>query len=233
MTDHAITDKPLKRRTQADRSAAARVALVESAIALLSERGYAHATTSAIAQYAGVTTGALHHHFPTKETLFFAVLDELSEQALGLFRGLSDEQGHRSAPSQAIVGSLWSLYGSKRYWAVWEINIGFRPHEAMYQGLVAHRARTREQMRRAIAENQALGEDTRRALVGLLPFLLASMRGIFLDTFFADHDAAFFNQQLAWLTQAFDRELLKTVAPLPALQTHATDTAHESDQGAA
>jgi AcrR family transcriptional regulator len=220
-----------KRRTQADRTAASRIALIDSAITLLSQRGFAHATTAAIAQHAGVTTGALHHHFPAKEDLFLAVLDELAEQAVKLFRSLSDEARTRSTPSAAnaqaieagrahgIISSLWSLYGSKRYWAVWEINIGFRPNDALYQILLDHRVRTREQMQRAIAENTALHEDTRRALTVLLPFLLASMRGVFLDTFFTDHDAAFFDQQLAWLIQVFDRELLNaTLSAAPVVR---------------
>lgn len=196
-----------KRRTQADRTAVARAALVESAIALLSEHGFAYATTAAIAQHAHVTTGALHHHFLTKESLLIAVLDELTEDALMLFRDLRESSDGDQGPARAIVTKLWSLYGSRRYWAVWEINIGLRRDKVLYQALIEHRAATRERMLRTVAENAALKPETKQALQELLPFLLSAMRGIFLDTFFAGHEPGVLDRQLERLIHALDQEL--------------------------
>ncbi|MFK4444893.1 AcrR family transcriptional regulator [Caballeronia udeis] len=210
----------LKRRSQADRTAAARAALVESAITLLSEHGFARTTTAAIAQHAAVTTGALHHHFPTKEGLLIAVLDELAEQALVLFRGLNDRDRHGDGPARSIVRSLWSLYGSRRYWAVWEINLGLRPDENLHQLLIEHRTHTREQMNAVLAANTALKPETKQALHVLLPFLLSAMRGIFLDTFFTGHDSETLDQQLERLQHALDQEIrslsTNTHSPAPA-----------------
>jgi len=202
-----------KRRTQADRTALARAALVHSAIVILSESGFARATTAAIAQHAGVTTGALHHHFPNKESLFFAVLDELTEEALALFRGLGRVESAGDAEARSIVTSLWSLYGSKRYWAVWEINIGLRPDEALYQALIEHRSSTRERMYRVIEANHDLTDGTKRALTVVLPFLLSSMRGIFLDTFFAGHEDEWLDRQLERLIHALDQEMKSLSRP--------------------
>ncbi|WP_408390625.1 TetR/AcrR family transcriptional regulator [Paraburkholderia sediminicola] len=215
----------VKRRSQADRTALARAALVESAITLLSEHGFACATTSAIAQHAGVTTGALHHHFPTKESLLIAVLDELTEQALALFRALNDRDRKGDGPARSIVTSLWSLYGSRRYWAVWEINLGLRPEEASHRALIEHRKCTRERMNNVLAANAALTPQTKQALHVLLPFLLSAMRGIFLDTFFAGHDAEILDQQLERLTHALDQEIrslstrTRRVAPTQAVSS--------------
>jgi AcrR family transcriptional regulator len=216
-----------ERRTQADRSAAARAALVDAAITLLSERGYAHATTAAIAKAAGVTTGALHHHFPTKEALFMAVLDQLSEDALGLFAALSESGPAGESPATVLLDTLWSLYGSKRYWAVWEINMGFRPDEKMHVALIEHRARTRQQMYDEIARNEALGADTKRALSVLLPFVLSSMRGMFLDTFFAGHEPGELDEQLAVLRQVFERELAVVVGKTAPAKPAAVRTARK------
>lgn len=202
-----MTTTVVKRRTQADRTALARAALVRSAIAILSDVGFARATTSAIAEHAGVTTGALHHHFPTKESLLFAVLDELTEEALALFRQLRDPASRGDGAARGIVTSLWALYGSRRYWAVWEINIGLRPDQALHEALIEHRTRTRERMYRVVEANPSLRADTKRALSELLPFLLSSMRGIFLDTFFAGHEAEWLHRQLERLIHALDQEM--------------------------
>jgi AcrR family transcriptional regulator len=65
---------PRTRRTQADRSAATREALVAAARRLFGARGFADVSTDAIVAAAGVTRGALYHQFADKTALFEAVL---------------------------------------------------------------------------------------------------------------------------------------------------------------
>jgi AcrR family transcriptional regulator len=65
------------RRTQAERSETTRRALLDAARALFTERGFAATGRDDIAQRAGVTRGALYHHFGSKERLFRAVVEEL------------------------------------------------------------------------------------------------------------------------------------------------------------
>jgi len=64
-----------KRRTQTERSAATRGALVAAARRLWSERGYADVGTPEIAAAAGVTRGAMYHQFADKAALFLAVAE--------------------------------------------------------------------------------------------------------------------------------------------------------------
>lgn len=66
-----------KRRTQAERSAATRAALIAAARPLLAQRGYAAVGTPEIARAAGVTRGALYHQFTDKQALFAAVAEEV------------------------------------------------------------------------------------------------------------------------------------------------------------
>lgn len=62
-----------KRRTQADRTAATRGALIAAARELFAGRGFADVSTPEIAAAAGVTRGAMYHHFADKQALFLAV----------------------------------------------------------------------------------------------------------------------------------------------------------------
>jgi AcrR family transcriptional regulator len=64
-----------RRRTQADRSAATREALVRAARPLFAEHGFAGVGTEAIVKAAGVTRGAMYHHFADKAELFDAVFE--------------------------------------------------------------------------------------------------------------------------------------------------------------
>jgi len=75
------------RRTQVERSAATRARVIRAAADCLADQGFKGATMSAIAERAGVTWGAIQHHFGDKN----AILDAVLESALGeLETGLAD-----------------------------------------------------------------------------------------------------------------------------------------------
>ncbi len=71
-----------QRRTQAERSAATRGALVKAARELFARDGYSATGREAIVERAGVTRGALYHHFADKEALFRAVFEEIEAEVM-------------------------------------------------------------------------------------------------------------------------------------------------------
>jgi AcrR family transcriptional regulator len=68
------------KRTQAERREATRGALVAVARELFAERGFGAVGTEEIVQRAGVTRGALYHHFRDKEDLFRAVYETVEAE---------------------------------------------------------------------------------------------------------------------------------------------------------
>jgi AcrR family transcriptional regulator len=81
-TERPARTRPAGRRTQAERRAATRAALLTAARELFAERGYAATGRDDIAARAGVTRGALYHHFANKAEAFEAVVDELDAELL-------------------------------------------------------------------------------------------------------------------------------------------------------
>jgi AcrR family transcriptional regulator len=68
------------RRTQAERSAETRDALIAAARTLFAQHGFAGTSLEAIVRTAGLTRGALYHHFADKTELFAAVFEQVEAE---------------------------------------------------------------------------------------------------------------------------------------------------------
>jgi AcrR family transcriptional regulator len=76
-----MTQEPAQ-RTQAERRETTRAALITAARPLFGRDGYAAVGTEEIVRAAGVTRGALYHHFDGKEGLFEAVFEHVEQELL-------------------------------------------------------------------------------------------------------------------------------------------------------
>jgi AcrR family transcriptional regulator len=79
--DHA---RPKQRRSNVDRVAETRGVLLAAASLLFGREGYDATSTNAILTAAGLTRGALYHHFPDKRALFLAVAERLDAEIAGM-----------------------------------------------------------------------------------------------------------------------------------------------------
>ncbi|WP_192256904.1 TetR/AcrR family transcriptional regulator [Mesorhizobium silamurunense] len=96
------------RRSNRDRTEATRADLIRAARRLFTEKSYAETGTPEIVATAGVTRGALYHHFADKQALFAAVVEQ--EAAT-----VAAEIDHASAPSSSARDAL--IAGSDAYLA--------------------------------------------------------------------------------------------------------------------
>src|ERR1700721_2250606 len=107
-------------RTQAQRRAATREALVDRTSACLVEDGYAHTTTSRVAERAGVSRGAHLHHFQTRQALLAAAMERLAERrGAELLTAAEDLPEGRERLVQGL-DLLWASYANPLFQAALE-----------------------------------------------------------------------------------------------------------------
>ena len=106
------------RRTQEERSAGTRAALLDSTLELLVEVGYARTTTQAVAARAGLSRGAQLHHFPTRAELVVAAVRHLAEKRLAEL-ALTDA-------TAAGLGRLATLFTGPLFLAALELVVAAR-----------------------------------------------------------------------------------------------------------
>ena len=85
--------------TKAEQTERTRAALVVAARSLFAERGYADTSTEEVVRAAGVTRGALYHHFEDKRDLFAAVYEEVEK---GLAHDLTAALASVSDPIEVL-----------------------------------------------------------------------------------------------------------------------------------
>jgi len=90
---------PHGRRTQAERRARTRAALLEAAALGISRYGYANLALEGVAKEAGYTRGALYHQFANKEELVLAVVEWVETRWY-------DELGHHFSDESDPVATL-------------------------------------------------------------------------------------------------------------------------------
>jgi len=199
------------RRSQVDRSAETRALLIRAATETLHTVGYANTTTALVARRAGVTTGALHHHFASKDELLFGVLDSASERLLARLT----EKEHRSTGGgidmPGLVRHLWAIYGDPEYWAIWEIIIGTRADPRLHPRIVAHRLKTMRKVIHPWLGRHGFDPATETEVMAVFEFMLIAIRGLGLERFL-DKDEDYFARNLALLGELVGDRLARIAA---------------------
>ncbi|MFE1560841.1 TetR/AcrR family transcriptional regulator [Streptomyces sp. NPDC058734] len=135
------------------RSRVTRRHLLEAAVSCLAEHGWAGSTVAVVAERAGVSRGAAQHHFPTRESLFTAAVEYVSEERSTALRELF-QTTPAPRPRAAVVEALVDLYTGALFRAALQLWVA---------------ASNEEQLRPQVVELEArVGRETHRIAVELL-----------------------------------------------------------------
>jgi AcrR family transcriptional regulator len=166
------------RRTQAERRAGTRAALLRATVDCLVERGYAGTTTQEVQDRAGVSRGALTHHFATKAELVLAAMDTLYEDFSRSVRdAAADLPADPSARIRLGVELIWERFHGPLFVAAMELWTAARTDPELRAALLPHERRLGAQLRRLAAEVFGEVVASHPSAEAVYQVLLTSMRG--------------------------------------------------------
>jgi AcrR family transcriptional regulator len=104
-----------------DRSRATRRRLLETTIRCLAQHGWEASTVGFIASEAGISRGALQHHYPTREALILGALEYMFEERAALLDALPEPSGAGAVRVHAVVSGLVEAIGGELFRAALQV----------------------------------------------------------------------------------------------------------------
>lgn len=166
------------RRTQAERRATTRDALVRATVESLVELGYARTTTQEVQRRAGVSRGALTHQFTAKFDLVLAAVEHLYEEfSASVRQAAADLPAESTARIRLGVELVWERFHGQLFVAAMELWGAARTDAELRAALLPHERRLGVQLRSLAME--VFGEQVARhpQAEAVYQVLLTSMRG--------------------------------------------------------
>jgi len=198
----AVATRP--RRTQAERTAETRARILDAVVESIAEVGFGRTTASEIARRAGVTWGAVQHHFGGKDGILEAVLDE----SFGRFAERLADIPTAGAPLaervSLFIDRAWEHFGSPHYRSTFEILLSYTraPDAAPLWQTEMFRA-----WNRIWSELFADAGLPRRRTVALQTYTISVLSGMASLAMLAGPAATVRGDELALLKETLVREL--------------------------
>ncbi len=111
---------------QAQKSASTRTQITEAAIRCFVEYGYSRTTTTLIAEKAGLSRGAMLHHFPSKLAVVSAAVEYLHAKRLRAFRKAVTRPTQDRDHIRQGVEAYWSHVRHPMFVAFFELAVAAR-----------------------------------------------------------------------------------------------------------
>jgi AcrR family transcriptional regulator len=111
---------------QATKSELTRTEALDAALRCIVRLGFARTTSRDIALEAGISRGALVHHFPTRQSLLSSMIGHLEQRRLAEFRALISAIPATADRTDAGIEAYWRHLSSPLFTAFHELQIAAR-----------------------------------------------------------------------------------------------------------
>ena len=207
------------RRTQAERTAATRAALLEATVQCLITQGFGGTTTTEVAHRAGVSPGALLHHFPAKADLLCAAVGHLFELRQAEFRKAMADLSPGADRRAAGLDLLWSMFSGPTFTAWLELWMAARSDPALAEAVIRldreFLAASEDVFRELFADEIAAAPEVGQAGTEALGLLYSLMSGLALSRLIPGYEPAPAESILAAFRALVNAALAEQALPAP------------------
>jgi AcrR family transcriptional regulator len=164
-------------RTQGERSAAMQKRLLDATVSSLYEKGYGGTTTLEVQQRAGVSRGALLHHYSSRADLMVAAVDHLTRQRIAEVLTMAQVPAPAAKRIEWAVRIVWSTFEGPLFTASLELWLAARNDAELLAALLPQERILGQAIRSMAAE--LFGQQAREqpGFSDALELLFDAMRG--------------------------------------------------------
>lgn len=171
----------MTRRTQQERRATTRAALIEATIASIRDDGYHATTTRHVAARAGVSLGGVAHHFRTRQELIAAAIDEVGQRVVVELRErITAIRAVGSRRTQAMLDALWEYFTGELFLVWIKVWIAAAEDAELHAALVPTERRLSTTIAETLTECRPPDADP-RAWIRRCALALDTLRGLALS----------------------------------------------------
>jgi AcrR family transcriptional regulator len=192
------------RRTHRERSTETRGRILEAVVQSIDELGFQRATATEIARRAGVTWGAVQHHFGGKDGILSAVLEDTFNRFAARFDDLPVEQTSLEERVSLFVDRAWEHFGSPHFRSTFEILLNNLPGDDGEETVQAQMASAVDVLWMRLFSDAALPRS-RRLLIER--YTIAVLSGLAYNVILRGKNPGVPAGELALLKQSILREL--------------------------
>lgn len=214
-----------ERRPNVERSAATRKLILDATITCLNDWGYGGVTNIKVADAAGVSRGAMMHHFPTRQALIIATIEHAHDK-LNVFRAAEMERTPPGLPRfRAILDQSLVTQRMPEGTALNEIRIGSRSDKEIREAVTPMMSAISEDYVRMVSRiARDAGLKPSRELHGLTGTVAMATRALAINTF--TYPSVGVRDNVLWTLQMMREDLIarqlgekfaERPAPLPEL----------------
>lgn len=124
------------RRTQEERSNETRQKILDATLSCLIEVGYAGTSTPLVCRRAGMSRGALLHHFPTKTMLVTSAMAHLAQMRAAELREAAKRMPRPTDGLDGVFALMWEAFSGPLYHAALELWVAARCDADLHAALL-------------------------------------------------------------------------------------------------
>jgi AcrR family transcriptional regulator len=168
-------------RSQADRSAEMRLRILEAAVKSFAIYGYNGTSFTTITKLAGISRGALQHHYPEKRYVIAGTIEYLVEKVVAKIGVKLDSGKSDQAKMQYVFDQIWNSTISTPFTILSDVRIAARTNPALREMFVPFEREIRMILYSSIANAVGNNYSHSKTYSQRIEGILSTMRGLALQ----------------------------------------------------